>query len=535
MKIIFSFLFAIVLTAGTFAQKPIFAEAKTNSATVYYNGAEMQQKASLSLPSGTSEVVIRNVANQLLENTIQIGAPSSVSVMSVQFTTDYISEYDTDESDPKVKLVRDSIKLLQNNLARLLNEKNTLAKTIDLLDKNHQVYGQNSGLSVDELTKMVNYYQNKRTEISNQINVLQEKEKKINDDIVRLNSRLDFNQSRSESISKGKLILQVMNSAAGKVDFEINYLTQSASWKPFYDLRADNIRQPIEMVYKAEIRQNSGVDWRKVNLSLSSGTPNQNNQAPLLKAWFLRFGAPMGYDQNNELLNVISGIQAEGSAMGASKTKASMSDFTTVTENQLNISFEIDVPYDILSNNKAHSVAMKDLKLPATFRYYAVPKLDKDAYLLAEISDYGKFNLLPGEANVLFEGLYVGKTFINPNETADTLMLSMGKDKKISIKREKIADRSGTKFLSNFKEQSFTYDITIRNNKKESIFLTLKDQYPLSTDEKITVELTERDGGRVNAETGIITWDFKLNAGETLKKRISYKVKYPKDMSIGNL
>lgn len=178
---------------------------------------------------------------------------------------------------------------------------------------------------------------------------------------------------------------------------------------------------------------------------------------------------------------------------------------------------------------------MKDLKLPATFRYYAVPKLDKDAYLLAEISDYGKFNLLPGEANVLFEGLYVGKTFINPNETADTLMLSMGKDKKISIKREKIADRSGTKFLSNFKEQSFTYDITIRNNKKESIFLTLKDQYPLSTDEKITVELTERDGGRVNAETGIITWDLKLNAGETLKKRISYKVKYPKDMSIGNL
>lgn len=97
MKIIFSFLFAIVLTAGTFAQKPIFAEAKTNSATVYYNGAEMQQKASLSLPSGTSEVVIKNVANQLLENSIQIGSPSSVSVMSVQFTTDYISEYDTDE------------------------------------------------------------------------------------------------------------------------------------------------------------------------------------------------------------------------------------------------------------------------------------------------------------------------------------------------------------------------------------------------------------------------------------------------------
>jgi hypothetical protein len=111
----------------------------------------------------------------------------------------------------------------------------------------------------------------------------------------------------------------------------------------------------------------------------------------------------------------------------------------------------------------------------------------------------------------------------------------MGRDKKISIKREKIADKSGTKFLSSYKEQTFTFDLTVRNNKKEEIFMLLKDQYPLSTDKDITIELLEDGKAKVNTETGILTWELKLAANETKKIRISYKVKYPKDKVIDNL
>jgi uncharacterized protein (TIGR02231 family) len=199
------------------------------------------------------------------------------------------------------------------------------------------------------------------------------------------------------------------------------------------------------------------------------------------------------------------------------------------------VSFDIDIPYDILSNGKAHSVSLKDIKIPATYKYYAAPKAEKEAFLLAELNDYAKYNLLPGEANIVFEGMYVGKTTINPNQTQDTLNLSLGRDKKISIKRERITDKSGTKFLSSYKEQTFTYDITVRNNKKEEINMLLKDQYPLSTDKEITVELLDKDGAKANEETGDLSWEIKLRPNETKKYRISYKVKYPKDKIIGNL
>ncbi|MCU4187768.1 DUF4139 domain-containing protein [Flavobacterium sp. HXWNR29] len=520
----------------TFAQKPIFTTAKIKSATVYSNSAELLQSAFVTLPSGTSEIVIKNVADYVNENTIQIGAPSNVTVLSVQFTRNFISEYEIDESNPMIKRVRDSIMLIEKEMGKIANEKVSYSKTIDLLDKNQNVAGQNSGLNVSELIKLVDYYRAKRNELSNLVDVLIEKENKLKDKLSKLNSKLELNTQKQEKSSQGKLVLQVMTDVASSVNLDINYLTNNASWSPFYDLRADNINSPINLMYKAKVAQNTGIDWKKVKLTLSSGNPNQNNTAPILQAWFLRYGYPRtyGYDNSNVKLNtvVVSGYMKKDKA---ELDESSISNYTTINENQLNISFDIDIPYDILSNGKAHSVALKDLKLPATYKYYAVPKAEKEAFLLAEISEYSKFNLLPGEANIIFEGMYVGKTMINPNQTSDTLNLSMGRDKKIAIKREKIADKSGTKFLSGYKEQTFTYDITVKNNKKEAIEMLLKDQYPISTDKEITIELLDNGKAKVNTETGILTWDVKLNAGETKKFRISYKVKYPKDKFIDNL
>lgn len=530
-----------MVSAISFAQKPIFTSAKTKAATVYFSGAEMMQSASANLPVGTHEIVIKNVADQLNENTIQIGAPSTLTILSVQFTQNYMSEYEIDENNPAIKRVRDSIQLLQKEKLRLFNDRTSHSKTIELLDKNQQVAGQNSGLNVAELMKLVEYYNTKRTQLSNTMNQLSDKEADIQKKIDVLNKKLEINTEKEEKASKGKLVLQVMNEVAGNVNLDVSYITNAASWQPFYDLRAENTTMPINLLYKGKVTQNTGVDWKKVKLALSNGNPNQSNTAPILSAWFLRYSHgndDYKYYQNAPVTNSIQSIETvviTGYGKAKGRKEEGVSDYTTIVENQLNVTFDIDIPYDILSNGKMHSVALKDLKLPASYKYYAVPKVEKEAFLLAELNDYAKYNLLPGEANIIFEGMNVGKTYINPNQTQDTLNLSMGRDKKISIKREKVVDKSGTKFLSSFKEQTFTYDITVRNNKKEEIQMLLKDQFPLSTDKDIIIEILDKDGAKHNEETGVLTWEIKLKPNETKKYRISYKVKYPKDKMIGNL
>jgi uncharacterized protein (TIGR02231 family) len=541
----------LLVTAFSFAQKPIFTTAKVKSATVYFNAAEISQTTNVNLPLGTSEIVIKNVAVDLNENSVQIGAPASVTVLSVQFTNDYVSEYEVDLKSPTLKKVKDSIVLVQKEILKVGNAKNAETKTLTLLDKNQQVSGVNSGLNVMELMKMVDYYKAKQTEIANTVNSLTEKEQKLNETLQKLNNKLEVDTSKEEKTSSGKLIVQVMNNLAGAVPLDITYLSNNASWTPFYDLRTESVTAPINMMYKAQVIQNTGIDWKKVKLTLSSGIPNQNNEAPLLSSWFLNYRTNnqlqeivvVGYGSKrkgaaNQLQGRAAGVQIAKEEMNAQPimvAESSVSNYTTVSENQLNISFDIDIPYDILSNGKVHSVSLKEIKLPASYKFYAVPKAEKDAFLLAQIADYSKYNLLRGEANIIFEGMYVGKTFIEPNQTSDTLSLSMGRDKKVTIKREKVVDQSGTKFLSSKKEQTFTYDITLRNNKKEAIEMLLKDQYPLSSNKDIEIELLQSDHAKVNLETGVLTWQLQMKPNETKKIRISYKVRYPKDEFIENL
>lgn len=527
----------LLATAFTFAQKPIFTTAKVKAATLYFNAAEISQTTNVNLPLGTSEIVIKNVAIDLNENSVQIGAPASLTVLSVQFTNDYVSEYEIDLKSPALKRVKDSIVLVQKELLKVGNAKNAETKTLGLLDRNQQVSGVNSGLNVVELMKMVDYYKAKQTEIANTINAMTEKEQKLNEILKKLNNKLEVDTSKEEKTSSGKLIVQVMNNLAGTIPLDITYLSNNASWTPFYDLRTESVTAPINMMYKAQVVQNTGIDWKKIKLTLSSGVPNQNNQAPLLNSWFLN------YRTNDRLQEVVvvgygtkkKGAKEEMVAQPAMLAESSVSNYTTVSENQLNISFDIDIPYDILSNGKVHSVSLKEIKLPASYKYYSVPKAEKDAFLLAQIADYSKYNLLRGEANIIFEGMYVGKTFIEPSQTSDTLSLSMGRDKKVTIKREKVVDQSGTKFLSSKKEQTFTFDISIRNNKKEAIEMLLKDQYPLSSNKDIEIELLQSDHAKVNPETGILSWQLQMKPNETKKIRISYKVRYPKDEIIENL
>lgn len=541
-------LWLLLLPLSIWGQKPLFTTAKTQGATVYFNGAELQHSAQLNLPVGNSEIVIKNVADYINKSTLQIKAPKSVTVMSVQFTKNYISEYEIDESNPAIKKVRDSIEIVKKEIKKIQIQIYTHQQTIGLLDNNQQVGGANSGLNTAELMKMVEYYKAKRIELDNQIEAFKEKETKWNKTLANLNARLQLNTAKEEKMSKGKLVVQVLNEVAGNVTLNFSYITNNAGWKPMYDLRANSIKDPIQLLYKAQVWQTTGIDWKKIKMSLSSGNPNQSNEAPLQQAWFLRYREFREGDKNTLYETPLNNFnyyrgnsytkQEENKYVDSTEVAFgydSMDDYVQISESQLNVTFDIDIPYDVLSNGKMHSVSLKEIQIPATYKFYSAPRLEKEAYLLAKIDNYGQYNLLPGEANIVFEEMNVGKTFINPEQTGDTLSLSMGRDKKISIKREKVVDKSGTKFLSSYKEQTFTYDITIRNNKKEEINLTLKDQYPLSSDKDITIEVLEDGKASVNPETGFMTWDLKLAPNESKKIRISYKVRYPKDKIIDNL
>ncbi|KAA5537480.1 DUF4139 domain-containing protein [Taibaiella lutea] len=594
-----------------YCQIPLKTNADLNQVLVYRSGAEMNHKAKISLPQGSSEIVINNVANTIDEKTIQVGSNANISILSVRFAKDYVKD---EIKTPEYIILEDSVKSLKKVMTGFDIQRQAEQSVLDLLDKNSTIGGANTGVSIAELIKLADYYKAKQLEVSNNISKIDEEANLKQAIISKL--ELQMLELRSANTNNGgQIILQVIAKNAATTDFNISYISPNAGWNAFYDLRADKINEPLKLSYKANVVQNTGIDWKKVKLVLSTGNPAISGTAPDMNPWFLAFqqnynvvgqssnlaevsiaayGSPISqgsYVGASDLYKAIEGgapgVQVRGrssisppvkpliildgnpydgdiNSINASDISSmtvlkdanatslygsrgangvivvttknkSLSNYTTQSENNLNTTFDIDIPYDIASNAKPNTVSLQEYKMPAQYQYLAIPKLDPDAFLMADITDYGKLNLLPGEGNVLFENMYVGKSFINPGSTNDTLNLSMGRDKQIIVKREKVAESSGTKFLGSNRKQIFTYEIKVRNNKKDAINLTLKDQYPVSTDKDLEIELLQSDEAAINKEKGELTWKLNVASGETKKVRISYSIKYPTDKVLANL
>ncbi len=220
---------------------------------------------------------------------------------------------------------------------------------------------------------------------------------------------------------------------------------------------------------------------------------------------------------------------------GIATENTSINNYVSVDNAGINTSFDIDLPYTIPSDGQQHLVAIKKYELPATYRYYAVPKLDKDAFLQAQVTNWEDLNLLPGQTNIFYEGTYVGQGTIDVRNVKDTMTISLGRDKKIVVKRERDMKLRSVKTIGTNVRETFVYNITVRNTRKENINLIIEDQQPVSNDKDILIEDKDTGGSEYDELTGAMKWTLSLNANETKKVEFGYTIKYPKGKTVDNL
>jgi len=200
----------------------------------------------------------------------------------------------------------------------------------------------------------------------------------------------------------------------------------------------------------------------------------------------------------------------------------------TVEERTTNIEFVIEIPYTIPSDGKNYSVDIQKLMVPATYEYSVTPKLETDVFLKALVIGWDEYNLLKGDANLYFEGTYIGKTFLNVNSVEDTLNISLGRDENIIVTREKVKEFSSKQFLGAYKKEQRGWEINVRNKKKQNIHILVTDQFPVSGNSEIEVQQIDSGGAKLDNETGIMKWNFDLEPGASKKLAFKYSVRYPK-------
>lgn len=556
---------AVLFCALSKAQDTARIDATMNNATVYFGyGAELIHSSKVKVDAATKIIVINQLSTSIDINSLQISVPEDVALLSQHYKIFYPVPVPTTKSR-EVEKMEDSILLLQKEIGRIDNliviDQEILTKT-GLLIENSVNNSGNKTITSDELLKLLEYYNTKieksKTNIYNNRQTIALQNLKIAD--IRKRIALITAITPMKQKPYGQVFLQVMCRRTGEIPIDLSYYTTNAGWTAVYDVRVNSKTNKVKLVYKASLTQTSGVDWKKTKLTLSTGTPNFGVTAPVLTPWYLQLYVPGLYTDlqrraaaGNATRNMVQSFADDKAlaeevvvtAYGQYKQEKKVADqtidpstlqqYTTLNEGQLNTNFEIDLPYDIESDGQLHNVTIKDQEITCVLKNYAVPRIDKDAYLLAEVADWQNLDLLPGDANIIIDDTYIGKSLIDPNTTADTLNLSLGRDKRIAVKRSVVKELSSIKTTGKESKQTFTYEVIVKNNKLTDVNLLLKDQYPLSTIKEVEVKLEEDGAAMVNAETGVLTWKLELKPGESKKVRFTYSVKYPKDKKIVNL
>ena len=215
-----------------------------------------------------------------------------------------------------------------------------------------------------------------------------------------------------------------------------------------------------------------------------------------------------------------------------SKNSSPTATGDTKTEGLTNTTFEIKKKYSIDSDGDVTVIEIDKFQVPATYEYFVAPSINENVFLTASIKDWVRYSLLPGEANIYFEGSFSGKTFINPLETTEELSVSLGVDPNIVVKRKQLDNFKSKSFIGTQRIIDMAYATTIKNNKTKAIKLNMVDRIPISQNKEIKVDEMETGDAIFDKDTGLLEWSITLAPTATTKKEFSYELKYPKNKRI---
>lgn len=517
------------------ADKPV--DSKITNVTVFLAKAQVTREAKTRLEAGKTNLVITGLTSQLDPQSVQVAGKGNFIILGTSHRQNYLNELNIPKT---LRSLKDSLEFYQKQIILEQSQKEILNKEEQMLLSNQKIGGTTQNLTVAELKAMADFYRSRLGEIVNARMKQDDKIKHLNIRMARVQAQIN-SQNELYSRNTSEIVVSVSAQAATSVDLEVNYVVANAGWYPLYDLRATNTRSPVQLGYKANVFQGTGEEWKNVHLKLSTANPNLSGLKPELSAWYLDFYVPVARALQGRVAGVSIRRKEESPASVQLDEEESKGDAQTVTEfvtsiqTTLNTEFDISLPYNVSSSNQPTLVDIRSYEMKANYQYSVAPKLDLDAFLIAKATGWEEFSLLPGEANIFFEGTFVGKTFIDPNSIKDTLSVSLGRDKRIVVKREKVKDFISRKAIGTNVRETSAYELSVRNTKQEAIKIVIEDQVPVTQNNQIEVIVSDTGGANYNKDTGKLTWTWTLQPNETKKTVFKFEVKYPKDKQITGL
>ena len=275
------FLLSIILAAtAVYANDKVPVKSTLSAVTVYTQGAQLQHKANYTIKVGVSELLIEGISAHINPSTIQVKATGNVVILDSKYEF-YYPQPVLKPDAASIKNLEDSISVISFDIRDINDEIEVLVAARKIIISNGAVKGQGKvNDSIQLLKSTVDYYTLKVNELNKQISSLERQRGKKNTSLAQLESRLEelrnwANQNNPQPELKGipRIVVTLMCKEAATGKIELSYFAANAGWTPLYDIRSEASTGKSSLTYKAQLQQNTGLDWNDVKLSSSTNNP----------------------------------------------------------------------------------------------------------------------------------------------------------------------------------------------------------------------------------------------------------------------
>ncbi len=282
-----------VVAAQNSEEKDIVS--KINQVTVFLDGAQIYRSAETQLNQGKSVLVFKNLSPYIDQNSIQVEGDGAFIILSVNPRMNFM---DPMQETSEVKSLKDKIRELNDKKDIESARITLLEKKQALIDANRVFTSNQHTISPEVLAQLTNNYMKSAEEIALGIIDHRKKIRDIDLDLNKINMQIEqLSAVRMEST--GEILVTVQAKSQVQAKFGISYYTSNASWYPSYDIRVNSTEEPIDLVYKSNMQQNTGEEWKDVKLIFSNGTPRKQGSLPNLTPYYLAFNQPVYRNEYN--------------------------------------------------------------------------------------------------------------------------------------------------------------------------------------------------------------------------------------------
>lgn len=547
----FCVLNALLFSHPVRASEPQIVPSSIEKVTVFLNRSQIFRKADVRLSAGQTLLAIDGVSPLIDLASIQASGKGNFIILDVQHRVDLRAPeplYEPDEIKQwsrKVRLTEDSLLELGYDLQLVTLRREALVTEKATLLGHPLMINTAKSDTLPVLKDALFFLREKLEDIHRNLIQTQEKEQRMQTAYTAMNTRLmSWTNYRNNLLQQQEqppgrvhqILVTVYARQPAQAKIEVNYTAMGASWSPAYDVRSDGPGKPVKLTYKANVRQQTGEDWNDVPLTLSTHDPNLRQQKPELPIWYVQYyqeirqAAIQSLDLLAPEVATYAGSRVEDeSAVYLDDAAKAAHHYTQVAQTFSNVQFTIDLGYVIPSDGQERLILVQEKELDATYRHFLVPKLDRESFIQARITGWEELNLLPGAANLFYDGTFIGRAVLDPRIFGDTLDLPMGRDRMVYADRKPLDTEEKNKLIGGNKVRTESFSIEVRNNYSTAINLVVQDQIPVAADPDIKVSLKSGDPDRHIVPTGMLEWDIELAAGSRKKWSFSYEVEWDKN------